>query len=327
MPTSRTMFTSDEIATARAIIYRHMPPTPQYAWPLLAAELGLETWVKHENHTPTGAFKVRGGLVHMAMRKERGETNGVITATRGNHGQSIPFAASRNGVKATIVVPHGNSVEKNASIKALGAELIETGADFDEARLTCMELARERGLDMIASFHRELVLGVSSYAHELFEAAGELDAVYVPIGMGSGCCGVISARDHLGLKTKVIAVVSENANCYKLSVEAGRAIETNSARTFADGMAVRVPHPDALEIISRGVDEVVEVSDDEVADAIRLYYRTTHNVAEGAGAAPLAALMQQREAMRGKRAGVILCGGNIDTGWMETVLGGGTPVV
>jgi threonine dehydratase len=321
------MFTSDQIANARSIIHEHMPPTPQYAWPLLQAELGLETWVKHENHTPTGAFKVRGGLVHIAKRVERGETNGVITATRGNHGQSIPYAASRNAIASTIVVPHGNSVEKNAAIKAQGAELIETGADFDEARLTCEEIAKERGLDMIPSFHRELVLGVSTYAHELFEAAGELDAVYVPIGMGSGCCGVISARDHLGLNTKVIAVVSENANCYKLSVEAGRAIETNSATTFADGMAVRVPHPDALEIISKGVDSIVEVSDDEVADAIRLYFRATHNVAEGAGAAPLAALTQQRETMKGKRVGVILCGGNIDTGWMRQVLAGETPVV
>jgi len=291
----------------------------------LQAELGIEAWVKHENHTPTGAFKVRGGLVHMRKRAERGETNGVITATRGNHGQSIPYAASRNGMSTTIVVPHGNSVEKNAAIRALGAELVETGADFDEARVTCMQMAQDRGLDMVPSFHRELVLGVSTYAHELFETAGELDAVYVPIGMGSGCCGVISARDHLGLKTKVIAVVSENANCYKLSVEAGRAVETNSADTFADGMAVRVPHPDALEIISKGVDDIVEVSDDQVADAIRLYYRATHNVAEGAGAAPLAGLMAQRDVMGGKRVGVILCGGNIDTGKMATVLDGKTP--
>lgn len=320
-------FSADDISAARAIIHEHMPPTPQYVWPLLAAELGLETWVKHENHTPTGAFKVRGGLVHLRKRVERGETNGVITATRGNHGQSIPFAASRNGIASTIVVPHGNSVEKNAAIRALGAELIETGKDFDEARLTCMELARERGLDMIPSFHGDLVLGVSTYAHELFEAAGELDAVYVPVGMGSGCCGVISARNHLGLKTRVIAVVSENANCYKLSVEAGRAVETNSARTFADGMAVRVPHPEGLAIISSGADDIVEVSDDEVAGAIRLYYRATHNVAEGAGAAPLAALTKQRGAMAGKRAGVILCGGNIDTGWMQQVLAGKTPQV
>jgi len=325
VPASLTMFTAQEIADARAIIHEAMPPTPQYAWPLLQAELGIETWVKHENHTPTGAFKVRGGLVHMRKRVERGETNGVITATRGNHGQSIPYAASRNGVKATIVVPRGNSVEKNAAIKALGAELIETGQDFDEARVSCMQIAQDRGLDMVPSFHRELVLGVSSYAHELFEAAGELDAVYVPIGMGSGCCGVISARDHLGLKTRVIAVVSENANCYRLSVEAGRPVETNSANTFADGLAVRVPHPDALDIISKGVDGFVEVSDDQVADAIRLYYRTTHNGAEGAGAAPLAGLIAQRDIMRGKRVGVILCGGNIDTAKMATVLEGRTP--
>ena len=304
MPASPTMFTAEEIADARAIIHEAMPPTPQYAWPLLQAELGIETWVKHENHTPTGAFKVRGGLVHMRKRVERGETNGVT---------------------ATIVVPQGNSVEKNAAIKALGAELIETGQDFDEARVTCMQIAQDRGLDMVPSFNRELVLGVSSYAHELFEAAGELDAVYVPIGMGSGCCGVISARDHLGLKTRVIAVVSENANCYRLSTEAGRPVETNSANTFADGLAVRVPHPEALDIISKGVDGFVEVSDDQVADAIRLYYRTTHNGAEGAGAAPLAGLIAQRDIMRGKRVGVILCGGNIDTARMAAVLEGRTP--
>lgn len=325
MQASPTMFTADETSHARAIIREAMPPTPQYAWPLLQAELGVETWVKHENHTPTGAFKVRGGLVHMRRRVERGQVNGVITATRGNHGQSIPYAASRNGVKATIVVPHGNSVEKNAAIKALGAELIETGHDFDEARVTCIQIAEERGLDMVPSFHSELVLGVSTYAHELFETAGELDAVYVPIGMGSGCCGVISARDQLGFKTRVIAVVSEKANCYRLSVDAGRPVETNSATTFADGMAVRVPHPDALEIITNGVDEIVEVSDDQIAEAIRFYFRATHNVAEGAGAAPLAALMAQREAMQGKRVGSILCGGNIDTSKMATVLEGKTP--
>jgi threonine dehydratase len=319
------MFTSEEISDARAIVYEAMAPTPQYAWPLLSSELGVETWVKHENHTPIGAFKVRGGLVHMRKRVERGERNGVITATRGNHGQSIPFAAARNGVSATVVVPHGNSVEKNAAMRALGAELIEVGNDFDEARMACERMAEERGLDMVPSFHRELVLGVSTYAHELFDAAGELDAVYVPIGMGSGCCGVISARDHLGLRTSVIGVVSENANCYKLSLEAGRPVETNSAATFADGMAVRVPHPEALEIISKGVERIVEVSDDQVADAIRLLYRTTHNVAEGAGAAALAALMSEQGKMAAKRAGTILCGGNIDTPRLAQVLLGKTP--
>ena len=246
------MFTKDELDRARAIVYAAMPPTPQYPWPLLAEDMQCECWVKHENHTPTGAFKVRGGLVHMRLRKERGETNGVITATRGNHGQSIPFAARREGIAATVVVPLGNSLEKNAAMRALGCTLIETGTDFDEARETALKLAQDRGLDMVASFHPELVVGVATYAHELFSAAGELDAVYVPIGLGSGICGVISMRDLLGLKTKVIGVVAERANAYRLSYEAKRAVPTNSALSFADGMAVRVPHPDAVAIINHG---------------------------------------------------------------------------
>ena len=325
MQEALAVYTPAELEKAQSIVYETMTPTLQHNWPLLEAELGCEVWLKHENHTPTGAFKVRGGLVHMRLRQERGETNGVITASTGNHGQSIPFAAKREGVTAVIVVPENNSREKNAAMRALGAELVETGHDFNAAKDAMERMADERNLDIVPSFHRELVMGVSTYAHELFGTAGELDAVYVPIGMGSGCCGVISARDHLDLKTRVIAVVSENANCYKLSVEAGRPVETNSADTFADGMAVRVPHPDALEIISKGVDEILEVSDDQVADAIRLYYRATHNVAEGAGAAPLAGLMAQRDVMGGKRVGVILCGGNIDTGKMAAVLDGKTP--
>jgi threonine dehydratase len=320
------MFTRADFDRARTIVYDAMPPTPQYAWPLLAHETGCECWVKHENHTPIGAFKVRGGLVHMRLRKERGETNGVITATRGNHGQSIPFAARREGIAATVVVPEGNSVEKNAAMRALGCTLIETGTDFDEARETALKLGKERGLDMIASFHPELVMGVATYAHELFTAAGELDAVYVPIGLGSGLCGVISMRDLLGLKTKVIGVVAERANAYRLSFEAKRAVPTNSAASFADGMAVRVPHPDAVAAINRGAERIVEVSEDEIADAMRLYYRTTHNLAEGAGAAALAALMKERAQMQGKRVGVILTGGNIDAGKFAQVLQGRTPL-
>ena len=319
------MFTAQEVEDAKAIVYEAMAPTPQYAWPLLAEALGIEVWVKHENHTPIGAFKLRGGLVHMRLRKLRGETAGVITATRGNHGQSIPFAASHNGIPATVVAPLGNAAEKNAAMRALGAELIETGADFDEARVTCEQLAKERGLSMVASFHRELVLGVSTYAHELFDEAGELDAVYVPIGMGSGICGVISARDMLGLKTKVIGVVAEQANAYKLSFEAGKPIATNSADTFADGTAVRIPHPEALEIILAGTERVIAVSEDEIAEAMRLYFRATHNVAEGAGATPLAALTKEAEQMAGKRVGLILSGGNVDTAKFATVLEGGTP--
>ena len=320
------MFTRDEFDRACSIVYAAMPPTPQYAWPLLAEATQCECWVKHENHTPIGAFKVRGGLVHMRMRKERGEANGVITATRGNHGQSIPFAARREGVPATVVVPQGNSSEKNAAMRALGCTLIEAGTDFDEARDAAHKLAQERGLDMVASFHPELVLGVATYAHELFSAAGELDAVYVPIGLGSGICGVIAIRDLLGLKTKVIGVVAERANAYRLSFEAKRVVPTNSALSFADGVAVRVPHPDAVLFINQGAERIVEVSEDEVADAMRLCYRATHNLAEGAGAAALAALVKERTRMVGKRVGVILSGGNIDSGKFAQVLQGRTPL-
>jgi threonine dehydratase len=319
------MLTASHLERARAIVYGAMPPTPQYAWPLLAAATGCECWVKHENHTPVGAFKVRGGLVHMRLRKERGETNGVITATRGNHGQSIPFAARREGIASTVVVPRGNSTEKNAAMRVLGAELIEAGSDFDEAREIATTLARERGLDMVASFHPELVMGVATYGDELFRAAGELDIVYVPIGLGSGICGVIGVRDLLGLGTKVVGVVAERAPAYALSFAAGRPVPTNSAATFADGVAVRVPHPEAVAAIAKGADRIVEVSEDEISEAVRLYYRSTHNLVEGAGAAPLAALMKERAQMSGKRVGLILSGGNIDMGKFATILAGSTP--
>lgn len=319
------MYTADDFETACRIVYAAMPPTPQYAWPLLKEATGCETWVKHENHTPTGAFKVRGGLVHMTLRRDRGETNGVITATRGNHGQSIPFAASRVGIKSTIVCPLGNSPEKNAAMRALGAELIETGHDFDAARETAMEIARERGLDFIPSFGKELVMGVTTYAHELFRAAGELDAVYVPIGMGSGIVGTIAARDMLGLKTKVIGVVAEGANAIALSVAAGKPVSTNSATTFADGMAVRVVNPEAFAHIAKGVDRIVTVNDGEMAEAVRLYFRCCHTIAEGAGAAPLAALMKERATMAGRRVGVVLSGGNIDMPKFAELLEGRTP--
>jgi threonine dehydratase len=319
------MYTADELEQASRIVYAAMPPTPQYAWPLLREAAGSEVWVKHENHTPTGAFKVRGGLVHMRLRRDRGETNGVITATRCNHGQSIPFAASRAGIRSTIVCPVGNSPEKNAAMRALGAELIETGHDFDAAREAAMEIARERGLDFIPSFGRELVLGVTTYAHELFRAAGELDALYVPIGMGSGIAGTIAARDMLGLRTKVIGVVAEGANAVALSFAAGKPVSTNTATTFADGMAVRVVNPEAFAHIERGADRIVTVSDDEIAEAVRLYFRCCHTIAEGAGAAPLAALMQERDAMKGQRVGLILSGGNIDMPKFAEVLEGKTP--
>jgi threonine dehydratase len=319
------MFTPTELEKAQRIVYAAMPPTPQYAWPLIGAEAGCEVWVKHENHTPIGAFKVRGGLVHMAMRAERGETRGVITATRGNHGQSIPFAARRVGIAATVVVPHGNSVEKNAAMRALGATLIETGHDFDAARMAAEEIARTRGLDFVVSFGPELVLGVATYAKELLHAAGALDAIYVPIGMGSGICGVIGVRDMLALKTRVIGVVAERANAYALSLATGKPVSTNEASTFADGVAVRIPHGDAFHIIKHGAERIVTVSDDEIAGAMRLYYRAAHTLAEGAGAAALAALLKEKSRWAGKRVGVILSGGNIDMDKFATVLAGGTP--
>ena len=319
------MYTADELEAAQRIVYRAMPPTPQYAWPLLRREAGCEVWVKHENHTPTGAFKVRGGLVHMAMRRDRGETRGVITATRGNHGQSIPFAAARVGIEAVIVAPIGNSPEKNQAMRALGAELIETGHDFDAAREAAIGIARERQLDFIPSFGKELVMGVTTYAHELFRAAGELDAVYVPIGMGSGICGTIAARDMLGLKTRVVGVVAEKADAYARSRAAGKPVATDDAATFADGMAVRIPNAEAFAVIQAGVERIVAVSEDEIAEAVRLLFRCCHTVAEGAGAAALAALMQERRAMAGRRCGVILSGGNIDMPKFAEILAGRTP--
>ena len=307
------MLSLDEIERAAAIVQDAMPPTAQYAWPLLALRTGCETWVKHENHTPTGAFKVRGGLVFMDRLKRRSpDTGGVISATRGNHGQSIALAAARTGIAATIVVPHGNSVEKNAAMRAFGAELIEAGHDFDAAKEAAMKLAGERGLTMVPSFHRDLVSGVASYALELFRTAPPLDTVYVPIGLGSGICGTIAVRDALGLAAKVVGVVSTEAPAYALSFAAGRVVATNSADTMADGMAVRGPDAEALEVILKGADRIVQVSDAEIGAAMRAYYEDTHQLTEGAGAAALAALLQERERMAGKRVGLILSGGNID---------------
>ena len=307
------MLSLTEIEEAAETVYAAMPPTPQYAWPLLAKRTGCEVWVKHENHTPIGAFKVRGGLVYMdRLKKEHSRVKGVVSATRGNHGQSIALAAAKVGIAATIVVPEGNSVEKNAAMRAIGAELVESGHDFDAARETALRLASERGLTMVPSFHRDLVAGVATYGLELLRAAPALDTVYVPIGLGSGICGVISARNALGLSTKVVGVVSTAAPAYALSFVAGKVVATNSADTMADGMAVRGPDAEALEVILKGADRIVQVSDDEVMAAMRAYYEDTHQITEGAGAAPLAALLQERETMKCRRVGLILSGGNID---------------
>lgn len=322
------MFSLAELENVIPRVRASVPATPQYAWPLLKARTGVEVVVKHENHTPIGAFKVRGGIVYFdRLKRERPQVQGIVTATRGNHGQSLAFAGARAGIAVTIVVPHGNSTEKNAAMRALGAELIEHGRDFDEAKEQAGRIAVERGLEYAPSFHRDFVVGVATYAHELFAAFNDLDTVYVPIGLGSGICGVIGTRDALGCKTSIIGVVAEGANAYSRSVAAGRVVTTNSAHTFADGMAVRVPDGAALEVIRRGAERIVEVSDDEIAEAIRILYSATHNCAEGAGAAALAALIKEHKRLQGRRAGAILSGQNIDRAWMHAVLAGNTPRV
>jgi threonine dehydratase len=305
--------TRDAIEQAARHLYQVMPATAQYAWPLLAERLGCTVWVKHENHTPIGAFKVRGGVtfVHW-LKREHPEAKGIVTATRGNHGQSLALAATALGLKALIVVPQGNSVEKNNAMRGFGGEVVEYGRDFDEAREEAVRLAQAHGLYLVPPFHPELVKGVATYGLELFNAVPDLDTVYVPIGCGSGICGVIAARDALGLKTQVVGVVSTEAMAAKLSFESGTLCETASANTFADGLAVRRPIPEAFAIYGAAAARIVSVSDAEIAEAMRVYYTDTHNLAEGAGAAALAALMQERETMRGKRVAVILSGGNID---------------
>ncbi|MFP6689172.1 MAG: threonine dehydratase [Alphaproteobacteria bacterium] len=309
-----------ELQAAGELVHRTVTPTAQICWPLLSRRAGAEVWVKHENHTPIGAFKVRGGLIYMDAIKRQGGTKRVLAATRGNHGQSIAFAAARAGLDSTIVVPRGNSPGKNAAMQAFGAELIEHGRDFQEALEHALTLAGENGVTLVPSFDMSLVKGVASYALELLYAAPDLNTVYVPIGLGSGICGLISARDALGLKTHIVGVVSENAAAYALSFDAGEPVSTNSADTIADGMACRVPVAEALEIIHAGAERIVQVSDEEILDAMAHYLTDTHNLAEGAGAAPLAALLNEKERMADKKVGLILSGGNADLDLVERVL-------
>ena len=303
----------EDLQTGAEVVYRHMDPTAQICWPLLSNRLGAEVWVKHENHAPTGAFKVRGGLTYMArLKADQPSCRGVMAATRGNHGQSVALAAAKSGLSATILVPHGNNPEKNAAMMAYGAELIEHGTDFEEARLFAIEMAKEKGLHMVPSFSPWLLQGVGSYGLELFNAVPDLDTVYVPIGQGSGICSVMAARDALGAKADVVGVVAENAASYALSFEAKKPVSTNSAHTLADGMACRVPDVAALELILAGVDRVVTLTEDEILDAMSIYFTDTHNASEGAGAAPLAGLIKEQAKMQGKKVGLILSGGNAD---------------
>src|SRR5262252_2798729 len=279
MDAPNLLFTLAELEAAAELVHRTVPPTPQYAWPLLAKRTGCEVWVKHENHTPTCAFKVRGGIVYMDnLKRSQPAVTRVISATRGNHGQSISFSATRAGIPATIYVPHGNAADQNAAIRAFGARVVEFGKDFDEARAEAQRFAREQGLHYVQPFHRDLVKGVATYALELFQAVADLTAVYVPIGMGSGISGLITVRDLLGLKTEIVGVVARNAPAFALSFEAGRPVPTDSARTFADGMATRQPQEEVFAIIKRGVARIVQGSEDEIAETVRLYFHMTHQV-------------------------------------------------
>ncbi len=326
--TASTIFELAELEGAAELVHRVLPPTPQYAWPKLGRRAGCTVWVKHENHTPTGAFKVRGGLVYLdRLLKAEPNVRGVISATRGNHGQSIAFAAARARVPATIYVPHGNSADQNSAIETFGARVVEFGRDFDEAKHEASRVSVAEGLHFVPSFHRNLVVGVASYALELFRSVGLLDAVYVGVGMGSGIAGLIAVRDLLGLKTEIIGVAAAKAPATALSFAAGRSIAAPSAQTFADGLATREPHAEAIAAICRGAARVVEVSEDAIAEAMRIYFDDTHQIAEGAGAAPLAALLQERQRMSHKTVAVVLSGGNIERARFLGVLGGATPAV
>jgi len=313
----------DLLEAAADLVYKVMPPTPQIRWPLLCARTGADVWVKHENHTPIGAFKVRGGVVYVEELKRREpDVAGVIAATRGNHGQSIAFAAGRAGLRSVIVVPHGNSREKNAAMRALGAELIEHGDDFQDAFEHAVHLAEQERLHLVPSFHDALVRGVASYALELFRAVPGLDAVYVPIGLGSGICAMLAARDALALKTEIIGVVASRAPAYSLSYDAARPIAAPVGQTIADGMACRVPNAAALEIILESASRIVTVDEKDIEKAMRYIFSDTHNAAEGAGAAALAALLKESDEMRGRRVAVILSGGNVDSETFASVLAG-----
>jgi threonine dehydratase len=319
-------FTMSELQRAAALVREVVPPTPQYAWPKLKTRAGCTVWVKHENHTPTGAFKVRGGVVYMdRLRREHPAIPGVISATRGNHGQSIAFAAARAGIAATIYVPHHNSRDQNSAIAAFGARLVEFGADFDEAKHEAFRVAAAQGLHFVPSFHRDLVVGVATYALELFQAVSGLDAVYVGVGMGSGITGLMTVRDLLGLKTEIIGVCAAKAPATSLSFAAGHPVSTATAQTFADGLATREPSAEAIDAICRGASRIVEVSEDAIAAAVGIYFDATHQVAEGAGAAPLAALLQEGGKMAGKQVAVVLSGGNIERTRFLQVIGGVTP--
>ena len=315
------MFTLTDLEAAAAVVYRAMAPTTQQRWPLLDERCGTSVWVKHENHTPVGAFKVRGGLVYFDdLSRSNREVKGVVAATRGNHGQSVAFAARSRGIPVAVVVPHGNSVSKNRAMCALGAELIERGHDFQASLDAALEIADERGWHLMPSYHELLVRGVASYSLEFFRSVPDLDTLYVPIGLGSGICGALAAREALGRTTKIVGVVSAGAPAYARSLELGHPVSHEVTTKIADGIACRTPEPSALAAIRSGVERVVEVTDDEIEDAMRAVDQDTHNVAEGAGAAGLAALLKERDRLQGRPVGFVLTGANVDSQVIARIL-------
>ena len=316
--------TLKDIESASSVVYEVMQPTPQYCWPLLCERIGTEVWLKHENHTPVGAFKIRGGLVYFTKLAQSDQIlQGVISATRGNHGQSVGLAARRHGIRATIVVPHHNSSEKNAAMRALGVELIEYGQEFQEAREYASDLARKESLHMVPSFHPWLIAGVATSSLELLKAVPNIDLAYVPIGLGSGICGMLAARQALGLRTKIVGVVSAHAEAYAKSFAARKPVESPVSTKLADGMACSTTEPAALELILEGVERIVAVADEEIAAAMRMIFECTHNVSEGAGAAGLAAAMQEKDKIAGLKVATVLSGGNVDRNLFASVLAQG----
>jgi threonine dehydratase len=312
----------DPISDAQKLVYAVMPPTPQYNWTLLNEQVGTEVWVKHENHTPTGAFKARTAVVYAAQLFRGPATpSALVTATRGNHGQSVALAAKRFHVPAHIVVPHGNSKEKNAAMRAQGGNLIEFGSDFQEAKEHAEQLAGERGWHLVPNYHPDIVKGVATYWLEFFSAVRDVDVVYVPIGQGSGICACCAVRNGLGLKTKIVGVVAEEAPAYALSFEAGRPIAAPVTTLLGDGLACRVPVEASLEVILKNVERVVRVSEKEIAASMKLFFVGTHNVVEGAGAASLAAALREKSGLQGKRVGLIATGGNVDHDVFAKILG------
>jgi threonine dehydratase len=315
--------TKAEIESIAAGIDAAVPPTPQYSWPLLNARAGCELWVKHENHTAIGSFKIRGAVHYMGrLVAAKPGVRGVMGATRGNYGQAMAFAAARHGLACVVVVPHGNSAEKNRAMRALGAELIEHGDDFQEALVFSEGLARERGLHWMPSFHRDLAWGNAVSMLCFLRSAPALDRVYMPIGMGSGACALIAARDALGLSTRIVGVAPELAPAIALSFEARRVVAHPATTRIADGMACSTPSPEALGFILRGAERIVRVSDAEAEAAMRAYFSDTHNVAEGAAGAGLAAVLREKGSLAGLRVGTVFTGGNVDADVFARVLAG-----